>query len=182
MALHHELPIYGTGIRLLDLAMEVQVQMPRSFKRSLGERVHNHCVELLNLMALANASRGAERAAHIRALLTLQHTVTVLLRVGFERRLVSPKLWANSVALLGSIGKQGGGWLKRTEGHSAPAPDARPLSAGQGLQACAHPESGRAAASRGRRHAQHGDRQPRAGEPGAAPTLNGRPAALGPEA
>lgn len=30
MALHTELPIYRTGVRLLDLAVKAQVQMPRT--------------------------------------------------------------------------------------------------------------------------------------------------------
>ena len=30
MALHTELPIYRTGVRLLELAVKVQVQMPRT--------------------------------------------------------------------------------------------------------------------------------------------------------
>lgn len=36
MALHTDLPIYRTGVRLLDLAVKVQVQMPRT--GSLAER------------------------------------------------------------------------------------------------------------------------------------------------
>ena len=57
MALHTELPIYRTGVRLLDLAVKAQVQMPRTVKRALGEKITQHCVEILDLMALANASQ-----------------------------------------------------------------------------------------------------------------------------
>jgi len=39
MALHTELPIYRTGVRLLDLAVRAQVQMPRTVKRALGAEV-----------------------------------------------------------------------------------------------------------------------------------------------
>jgi hypothetical protein len=39
MALHTELPIYRTGVRLLDLAVRAQVQMPRTVKRALGEKI-----------------------------------------------------------------------------------------------------------------------------------------------
>lgn len=35
MALHTEIPIHRTGIRLLDLAIKAQVQMPRTVKRAL---------------------------------------------------------------------------------------------------------------------------------------------------
>jgi len=57
MALHTELPIYRTGVRLLDLAVKAQVQMPRTVKRVLGEKITQHCVEMLDLMALANATQ-----------------------------------------------------------------------------------------------------------------------------
>ena len=39
MALHTELPIYRTGVRLLSLAVKVQEQMPRSIKRILGDKI-----------------------------------------------------------------------------------------------------------------------------------------------
>jgi len=39
VALHTELPIHRTGVRLLALAVKVQEQMPRSVKRILGEKI-----------------------------------------------------------------------------------------------------------------------------------------------
>jgi hypothetical protein len=87
MSLHTELPIYKKGIDLLSLAFDVQQQMPRDFKRSIGEKIHGHCVDMLNAMALANATRQAERTRHIEHLLTLQHVTTILLRVSFEKRI-----------------------------------------------------------------------------------------------
>jgi hypothetical protein len=119
MALHTELPIHRTGVRLLALAVKVQEQMPRSVKRILGEKVTQHCVDMLDLMALANASQRDLRAGYIDELLRRQRAVTVLLRVSHDSRYVSPKLWAESVELLGSIGKQAGGWLKNS--NRAPA-------------------------------------------------------------
>jgi hypothetical protein len=55
--LHTELPIYKKGCELVSLAFHVQTQMRRDFKRSLGEKITGHCTEMVNLMALANASR-----------------------------------------------------------------------------------------------------------------------------
>lgn len=119
MALHTELPIHRTGVRLLALAVKVQEQMPRSMKRILGEKITQHCVDMLNLMALANATKQDVRAGHLSELLTLQRAVEVLLRVSHDSRYLSPKLWAESIELLGSIGKQAGGWLKSA--NRAPA-------------------------------------------------------------
>ena len=112
MALHVDLPIHRTGVRLLSLAFKVQEQMPRQVKRSLGEKVTAHCVDMLDLMALANATQRHERAGHLAELLKHQRTLQVLLRVSHDNRYVSPKLWAESVQLLDSIGKQATGWLK----------------------------------------------------------------------
>ena len=119
MPLHTDLPIYKKGCELVSLAFNVQSQMPRSFKRTLGEKITVHCTDMLDLMALANASRGAERAAYIRALLQRTHTTTVLLRVCHDMRFISHKLWADSMLVLGSIGKQGGGWLKNSQAPAA---------------------------------------------------------------
>lgn len=120
MALHSDLPIYKTGCALLSLALRAQEQMPRGMKRSLGEKITGHCVDMLDLMAMANATQHDERAAYIQQLLKCQRAATVLLRVGFECQYISKALWAESVQLLGSVGKQGGGWLKSSH-RKAPA-------------------------------------------------------------
>ncbi len=112
MSIHTNLPIYRTGVKLLELAVDAQAQMPRGVKRSLGDKISQHCVEMLDLMALANATQREERAYHIDELMKRQRAATVLLRVSFDKRYVSPKVWASSVELLNSIGKQGGGWRK----------------------------------------------------------------------
>jgi len=123
MPLHTELPIYKKGCELLQLAYEVQQQMPRSFKRSLGEKITQACTDMLQFMALANATRGQERAHHIRQLLAQVHVTTVNLRVAHDMRFISRGLWARSMPLLDSLGKQGGGWLK-SSGSMQPAPAA----------------------------------------------------------
>ena len=119
MALHTDIPIHRTGVRLLDLAIRAQVDMPRTVKRILGEKITQHCVEMLDLMALANATQHDTRAGYIEHLLARHRALTVLLRVSFDARYISDKLWSESIALLGSIGKQAGGWLKKT--NRAPA-------------------------------------------------------------
>jgi hypothetical protein len=121
MALHTALPIYATGGRLLTLAIRIQVQLPRAVKRALGDQVTTHCIDMLNAMALANASmRPVDRTRHIERVLEIQRTVQVLLRVCFDERFVSHKLWGEATLLMDSIGKQAGGWLKKTS-NRAPA-------------------------------------------------------------
>lgn len=119
MALHSDLPIHRKGVQLLALAIKAQEQMPRGVKRILGDKITQHCVDLLELMALANATQRDVRAAHLQQLLARQRTVTVMLRVAHDSRYLSPRLWAESVELLGTIGRQAGGWLKSA--NRAPA-------------------------------------------------------------
>ncbi|WP_428421911.1 four helix bundle protein [Methylibium sp.] len=121
MALHTELPIYRTGIDLLALAVKAQEQMPRGLKRSLGDQIASHCMEMLARMAMANATQREERAAHITALMSHLHATQVLLRVTFDGQHLSPALWVKAILLLDSIGKQGGGWRKRSLSNKAPA-------------------------------------------------------------
>ena len=90
MALHDNLPIYRSGVRLLDLAVKVQVQMPRTVKRALGEKITQHCVEMLDLMALDCGHRppcvecskyAAPIPQQVASLLALLTTRSILIRL-----------------------------------------------------------------------------------------------------
>ncbi|MGQ3055370.1 MAG: four helix bundle protein [Roseateles sp.] len=124
MALYSELPIYKHGCDLLSLAVDVQTQMPRAFKRSLGEKIHALCVEMLESMATANACRGEERLQQLENLLRHLRAATAMLRVSHDKRLISSKLWAQSVELLDAVGAQAGGWRKQTAATLSTAPAA----------------------------------------------------------
>lgn len=124
MALYSELNIYQHGCQLLALAVDVQTQMPRTFKRSLGEKIHGKCMDMLEAIAMANAARDAERVAQLDILLQLLRATTALLRVSSDHRppLISNKLWSESVELLDSIGAQAGGWRNDTIRRFSAAP------------------------------------------------------------
>lgn len=85
MALHTDLPIYRAGAQLLGLAVSVQEQMPRSMKRFLGEKIVVHCVDMLDLMALANASQHEVRAGYIEQRLASLH-----LRINPAKTILQP--------------------------------------------------------------------------------------------
>jgi len=120
MALHHQLPIHKTGTDLLGLAAVIHAQMPRGFKRSIGDKIMGHCSDMLDLMAMANASRGAERGRCIEQILAHNRAATVFLRVALNLRAVNGERWAQAVALLDSVGKQASGWMKSNR-EKAPA-------------------------------------------------------------
>jgi hypothetical protein len=121
VAKHTSLPIHVTGGKLLALTIRIQVQLPRTIKHALGNLIQTHCINMLNAMALANASmRMPDRTRHIEHVLEIQRAVEMLLRVCFDERYVSPKLWGEATLLINSIGAQAGGWLKKTS-NRAPA-------------------------------------------------------------
>lgn len=63
MALHTDLPIHKTGCQLLALAVTAQAQMPRTVKRLMGDKITSHCIEMLDLMAMAVLQGTRVRAA-----------------------------------------------------------------------------------------------------------------------
>src|SRR5688572_13707408 len=120
MALHHELSIHKTGSQLLGLAAVIHAQMKRGYKRTVGDKIVAHCAEMLDLMALSNATRGEERIGFLREVLKHNRAAVVWLRIAFDAREVSQGRWAESVHLLDSVGKQASGWIKKTR-EKAPA-------------------------------------------------------------
>lgn len=124
MARIDDIEIYKHGCDLLSLAVDVQTQMPRAYRRSLGDRIHDLCVAMLEDMAMANASREAQRIAHIDQLLQRLRAARAMLRVSHDKRLISPKIWAQSVEVLDTIGAQAGGWKRHTAKTLSPAPAA----------------------------------------------------------
>jgi hypothetical protein len=118
--IHHQLPIHKTASQLLGLAARVHAQMPRGYKRTVGDKIVAHCTEMLDLMAMANASRGTQREQCLRDILREQRAATVWFRVGLDLRAIATTAWGESVQLLDSVGKQANGWMSKTR-EKAPA-------------------------------------------------------------
>ena len=59
-----------------------------------------------------------------RALLERLEAATALLRASHGLRLISTKVWAESIELTDSVGKQAGGWLKSARNTFSAAPAA----------------------------------------------------------
>lgn len=113
MALATSLEIYKQSSALLSLAVDVQANIPRAFRASMGTRIADECVDLLVLIGRANAARIADdRAMHIARLLEHLEVAVLLLRVAHDKKLISTKLWSTSITLTDSVGKQANGWLK----------------------------------------------------------------------
>lgn len=108
MALHIDLPIYKLAYELLGLATELTRNLPRDFKASIGGHIRIECVALIVAIGKANAAN--DKTPHIDNLLQSLQVVELLMRLSHDKRFISPKQWAQSIALSDQVGKQAGGW------------------------------------------------------------------------
>lgn len=117
MSLHHELPIYRETYELLTQVVQVTRNIPRDFKRLIGEELRSECVKMTVLIFRANVS--AEKVAHIQSLLERLQVVELMLRMSRDMRWISTKQYAAAVKLTQSIGKQATGWKRHSKGSPA---------------------------------------------------------------
>jgi len=117
MALTQHLPIYKVAYDLLDAVTDAVRNMPRDFKRSLGERISDECIDILVLTFRANSARNKE--PHLCDLIERLQVIEPLLRLSRDKRLISTKQYALCVNLTNSIGKQASGWRRAAASPAA---------------------------------------------------------------
>lgn len=110
MALHTNLPIYKVAYDLLNVVADMVKNMPRDFKRSIGGKVNDECVEIVVLIFRANCAR--EKAPHLGELIERLQVIELLIRLSRDKRLISTGQYAKAIELTGSVGKQAGGWRR----------------------------------------------------------------------
>ncbi|MBR8443270.1 four helix bundle protein [Burkholderia cenocepacia] len=108
MALHNQLPIYRAAYGLLDDVTNLVKNMPRDFKRSIGEKISAECIEIMVLVFRANVA--ADKAPHLVELLERLQVIELLLRLSMDKRLIARDSYATAVEKTTSIGKQANGW------------------------------------------------------------------------
>ena len=121
MALHHELPIYKAAYDLLSVTTAITRNIPRDFKRLIGEKVREECIEIVTLIYKANVALN--KTPFLQILLERVQVVELLLRLSRDHRFISTQQYSNAIEITDQIGKQAMGWKK----HQA-APPAAELS------------------------------------------------------
>ena len=116
MALHHQLPIYKLAYDLLSVTTDITRNIPRDFKRLIGEKIREECVDILVLIFRANVARN--KTPHIEDLLERLQVVDLLLRLSKDKRFISTKQYARAIEITDGIGRQATGWKR----HAAAAP------------------------------------------------------------
>ncbi|AYN21620.1 four helix bundle protein [Alcaligenes aquatilis] len=110
MAIHTDLPIYKIAYRLLDVVTDLVKHMDRHFKRSIGEKISNECIEIVVLVFRANIAQNKE--PHLIELLERVQVINLMLRLGQDKRIISRPGYAKATELTTSIGKQANGWRR----------------------------------------------------------------------
>ena len=117
MGLHHELPIYKDAYALLGMTTDITRNIPRDFKRLIGEKVREECVEVMVLIFRANVARN--KIPHIDELQERVQVIELLLRMSRDKRFISNTQYANAIKITDSIGKQSSGWKKSSAASPA---------------------------------------------------------------
>ena len=112
MATHTNLPIYKAAYNLLDVVMDLVKNMPRDFKRTLGEKVLVECIDVSILIFRANVAEAQARAAHIQQILERNQVIELMLRLAVDKRLISTGQYARSIEITDQLGRQATGWKK----------------------------------------------------------------------
>ena len=110
MATHTQLPIYKAAYDLLGVVADLVKNMPRDFKRSIGEKISAECIEITVLVFRANVAQ--DKAPHLIELLERLQVAELMLRLSMDKRLISRPRYARAVELTTSIGKKANGWRR----------------------------------------------------------------------
>lgn len=120
--------IYIDCRSLLDELLNVTVDFPRNYKFTIGSKMQEYSIEILNDIAGAYINKSLEkRIEYLTNFQTRFETLKVLIRVAGERRWISLKKFARLSELTTSIGKQSTAWK-----NSLIEVSERPESGGQG--------------------------------------------------
>ena len=122
MGLHQDTDIYKDGYKLFDVVVESIRNMRKDFKRCLGDKLRDECIEILALIFDVNTSKSAK--ARVKFLGRIQRRVSkleLLLRLAKDKKLIANTAHADAISLTTSVGRQATGW-KKSEQQKLAAP------------------------------------------------------------
>jgi len=117
MALHSELPLYRDTFQLLKLVVVLVRNIPRDFKRTVGDELLRECAKITTLIYRANVS--TRKVRHIQAIRESVQVVELLLRLSIDMRWATVKQSAPLVLLTEKIGRQATAWKKSSSNSPA---------------------------------------------------------------
>jgi hypothetical protein len=113
-------PAVSLCVDLLGWFVPLLHQLPRDYRFTLGDRMENRMLDLLEHLLRATYDRRARVGSLFEANLTLD-VLRHLWRLCLQFKLVSARRHEHGCRLLVGIGEQVGGWLKASRGPSPTA-------------------------------------------------------------
>jgi hypothetical protein len=110
MALHHETEIYKAVVDLQRLVMRAAVNMRRDVKPLLGARLLDESLWMSVLVRRANIALNAAKVPHLDDLLEQLEIVQVTFRLARDLDYLPNNVFAQSLPLTASVGKQATAW------------------------------------------------------------------------
>lgn len=110
MAIHTTLPIYQAACDLFSAITDLVANMPRDYKRTIGSKIGDECLEIVVLVFRANCAQ--DKSPHLLLLVEKLQICELLLRFSRDKRLISTGQYAKAIKITDSIGKQANGWRR----------------------------------------------------------------------
>lgn len=104
--------IYLDCTRLFNVILDITPEFPRAYKFSVGSRMHELSIDLLDEIAAAYINRDrATRVQHLTNFQTKFNTLKTLLRTAGEKKwILGRSKHAEVIELMDAIGKQATAW------------------------------------------------------------------------
>ena len=104
--------IYLDCTRLFNVILDITPEFPRVYKYSVGNRMHELAIDLLDEIAAAYINRDrATRVQHLTNSQTKFNTLKTLLRTAGEKKwILGRSKHAEVIELMDAIGKQATAW------------------------------------------------------------------------
>ena len=115
-----KLPVYIDTYQLVNVITEYASRFPKMYKYSLGQKVINVSLELFEYIQLANMTTDqAMRSKYLQGFQIKHELLKVLIRLSFDKKILTSKQSAFLATLNDNIGKQISGWKNsRSESRS----------------------------------------------------------------
>jgi len=110
MAFYDQLPVYKVSYDLLSLLLDICPNMQRAFRYTLGERIQNTAVELLQNIYRANSTY--DKLQPLTAARDNLVSVRLFIRLAHDKRQIASKDYLRANDLIESAGKQLTSWSK----------------------------------------------------------------------
>ena len=110
MALYDQLPVYKVAYDLLSLILDISPNMQRSFRYTIGERILNTAVDLLQNIYRANTVY--DKSVPLTAARDNLISVRLFIRLAHDKKQISSKNYLIANDLIENVGKQLTSWSK----------------------------------------------------------------------